>query len=348
MTSSDHPATIRIRVPRHLPFHEAMRRVVDMFEFGYVHALMGRHDGDVASGSQAAGLSQRDLFRLLGRQQLVHMSVRPAARPGLSGGPRFAAPRWLPWALVAMLVALTWGCQGELGSGGRAIGPEGVVGIPCEGSAERRVEVCEPLRIAVTEAGDGKVRAGLNEAYSDCVEVFDIADQLCVESGDSEPAACLDALEGRMPCFEMARLAAEATERSQRDQLLDGFEACTEQTHEAVDVCLDSNLQPGDASCDLLAGHEICGELLEAARGADEADKDEILASYETCIGALSRGFSECSVGVCQEVVGGNKVCELLLDAGDRVDGKQRDDLDEDFVACFRGFRQVERECTGG
>ena len=348
MTSHSCTPTIYTRAPRHIPFGEARRRLLEAFEVEHVRALMARHHGDVAAGSHAAGMSQRQRYALLRRREQTHPSNRWAMRRWLPERPRWLAPRWLMRATVVLLAVLTCGCQGELGSVDGAW-PDGALVIQCFGPVERRNEVCGPLRIGVMEASDGKVQRGLERAYSDCVEVFDIAGQLCDKSAASQPSPCLDVLEDRLPCFDLPQSAMSEKEHKERDRLLRDFDECTDRTQSQVEACFDDNFEPGEASCDALEGHTICGELLDAADDAKaQADREHILTSYEICIAYVGQAYSECAVGECRAVSDTNGVCQLLLDATYRVEsGKLRDRLEDDFVACAKEFIEIERECIG-
>lgn len=347
MTSHSCPPTNHVRVPRHLPFSKARRHLVELFEFEYVRALMVHHHGDVAAGSHAAGLSQRQFHALLRRHEQTDLICQPDMELRRPECPRWSAPRWLMPATVVLLAVSTYACQGELGMDGTP--PGAGLAIPCIGRVEARDEACEPLRIAATEASDSRVQRGLNEAYSDCVEVFDITDQLCDNRLNNQPTSCLDVLHARLPCFDLPLSAMSVTDRKQKDQLLRDFDECTDRTQDQVEACFDANLEPGETSCDALEGHTICGELLDAADEAKaQADRDHLLTSYETCIAYLGQAYSACAIGECRAVSDTNGACELLLDAADRVDsGKLEDRIEDDFVACARGFFQVERACIG-
>lgn len=348
MTSQSWPPILHIPVPRELPFREARRHLLEVFEIEYTHALMVCHDGDVAAGSKAANLSQRQLQTMLRRHEQSHlrdpltMRGRPGKRLGRS------QPQWLTRAIVALLAMLTYACQGELRIVEGAL-PSDTSTTLCLETADRRDDTCEPLHIAARDASDSKVKDKLAQGYSDCVEVFDIADQLCDGSAVSQPAPCLDALNGKLACFELARTADSVKERKERDKLLREFDECTAQAQEQIEACFADNFEPSEASCNALEGYTICGELFAAA---DETKalgiRDYLFTSYEICVAHSSRAYSGCTLGQCQAISEGSDACQLLLDAADRVDNrKAEDELERESLACAREFLQVERECTG-
>ncbi len=245
---------------------------------------------------------------------------------------------------VVLLAVLLGGCQVALGSE-RETEPEDFVAV-CFGPTERRDQVCEPLRIGIAEVDDSKVQDTLEQAFSDCVEAFDIADKLCDKSAASQPP-CLDALESTLSCFDRPWSDIAEEDPRERDQLLRAFDECTDQAQSQVQTCFDANVEPSEASCDALEGHTLCSDILDAADDAEaQADRDHLLASYDICINYISQAYSECAVGECQSVSASDGVCQLFLDAVYRSDDKSQKDLEESFIACAKGFFEIERECV--
>lgn len=106
MTSHSWHPIIHVRVPRDLPFREARRYLIDVFEVEYVHALMARHKGDMAAASHAAGLSQRQLYALLQRHEQTHLRSPTDLRRWLPKRPRWLRLQWLTLAMLVLFLAL--------------------------------------------------------------------------------------------------------------------------------------------------------------------------------------------------------------------------------------------------
>ena len=264
--------------------------------------------------------------------------------------PNTGSRRWHgPGPLAVMLLALlTWACQldpeASDGTQPATTSPE----ASCFEPAERRDPLCEPLGAAVVEASDAREQEVLGLAFSDCVETFEIADELCAKSEASEPAPCLDVLESKLSCFDLALAASSVAAGPDKDQLLDEVETCTTLTQSQLAACLDGNLAPRAVSCQPLEGHGVCDELIEAAGQAEtEADRDHLLSSYEICIAYMGRAYSECAVGDCANVSDSSDVCQLFLDASYRVEGgRSADDLEDEYLACGKVFIELHRECS--
>ncbi|HXV76929.1 MAG TPA: helix-turn-helix domain-containing protein, partial [Candidatus Polarisedimenticolaceae bacterium] len=71
------------RDPSKRPFRDAKRDVVEVFERGYLGALLERHAGNVTAASQQAGMLRSALQRLLRKYGLKSAEFRKGRRPGV-------------------------------------------------------------------------------------------------------------------------------------------------------------------------------------------------------------------------------------------------------------------------
>jgi DNA-binding NtrC family response regulator len=71
------PVTMLMRL--RVPFKEAKRTLLDVFERHYVAILLEHHDGNLSAASRASGLSRKHLRALLRRYDLY----RPAQNDGV-------------------------------------------------------------------------------------------------------------------------------------------------------------------------------------------------------------------------------------------------------------------------
>jgi len=65
------PAVAAPSVDANLPYTEARRRALDVFEAGYVRALLEAHGGRVATAARAAGVDRVYLYRLIRRHSIA-------------------------------------------------------------------------------------------------------------------------------------------------------------------------------------------------------------------------------------------------------------------------------------